>query len=68
VKLKFELYEESGVKEYWIVNPAEANLVVFALNERGKFSEGKMYAGKGTIKSLAIPGIIVDMKVIFTRK
>lgn len=29
VQFKFELYEESGVKEYWIINPVEENIVVF---------------------------------------
>ncbi len=38
IKLKHELYEVTGVKEYWIVNPVEENIVVFILNEQGKFS------------------------------
>ena len=37
IRLKHELYEEAGVKEYWIVNPVEENIVVFLLNEEGKF-------------------------------
>ena len=33
IRLRHELYEEAGVKEYWIVNPEEENIVVFVLNE-----------------------------------
>ena len=47
IKLKYELYEEAGVKEYWIINPVEANLVVFILNEKGKYTGVKtLYAGR----------------------
>lgn len=31
MKNKFELYEEAGVKEYWIVNPLEENITIYAL-------------------------------------
>jgi Uma2 family endonuclease len=30
-KTKFDLYAENGVKEYWIVYPAEQNIAVFVL-------------------------------------
>ena len=37
VQFKYELYEEAGVKEYWIINPVEENIVVHILNNNGKF-------------------------------
>jgi Uma2 family endonuclease len=37
IKDKFEVYEESGVKEYWIVNITEKMVSVFRLNEQGKY-------------------------------
>jgi Uma2 family endonuclease len=66
IRLKHELYEEAGVKEYWIVNPEEENIVVFVLNEEGKFSGLKMYAGDDSIQSLAVPGLKVNLTEIFT--
>lgn len=36
MKNKYELYEESGVKEYWIVNPMEENILIFVL-ENGNY-------------------------------
>ncbi|MEQ1678447.1 MAG: Uma2 family endonuclease, partial [Chitinophagaceae bacterium] len=62
----FELYEEAGVKEYWIVNPEEENIVVFILNEEGKFSGLKMYAGGDTIQSFAVQGLTINVTEIFT--
>ncbi len=66
IKLKFELYEEAGVKEYWIVNPVEENIVVFILNGQGKFSGLKMYAGEDTIHSTSVPGLNINVAEIFT--
>ncbi|WP_392420593.1 Uma2 family endonuclease [Capnocytophaga canis] len=36
MKNKFELYQESGVEEYWIVNPTDENILVNIL-EDGKY-------------------------------
>lgn len=66
IRLKHELYEEAGVKEYWIINPEEENIVVFILNEEGKFSGLKMYAGGDTIECGAVPGLIINVTEIFT--
>ncbi len=66
IRLKHELYEEAGVKEYWIVNPEEENIVVFILNEEGTFSGLKMYACGDTIQSFAVPGLNINLTEIFT--
>ncbi len=34
---KFDVYEFAGVKEYWVVHPHEHTLLVFKLNEAGKY-------------------------------
>ena len=67
VKLKFELYEEAGIKEYWIVYPEEESVAVFVLNENGKYNGASLYAGRDKINSAAIPGLIADLKEIFTQ-
>lgn len=36
MKVKYELYEEAGVKEYWIIHPTEKQLLVYVL-EKGIF-------------------------------
>ena len=63
---KYELYEEAGVKEYWIVNPVEENIVVFILNKQRKLSGLKMYAGEDTIYSSSVPGLNINVSDIFT--
>ena len=66
IRLKYELYEEASVKEYWIVNPVEENIVVFILNEERKFCGLKMYASGDTIESLAVNGLKINLNEIFT--
>lgn len=34
---KFQLYEEAGVKEYWIVEPQNETVLVYYLNDAGKY-------------------------------
>jgi Uma2 family endonuclease len=55
IRLKHELYEEAGVKEYWIINPEEE-----------KLSGLKMYASGDTIQSMAVPGLNINLTEIFT--
>lgn len=37
MKNKFEVYQENGVKEYWIADPANEVILPYVLNETGKF-------------------------------
>lgn len=62
---KLRLYEESGVKEYWIASPKRATVDVFVLNEEGKYGEAKNYNGKGVVKSEAIAGLTINLTDIF---
>ena len=36
MKLKYDVYEESGVIEYWIVQPEYQNVLIYVLDEHGK--------------------------------
>lgn len=61
VKDKFDVYEESGVKEYWIVSLSERFVNVFRLSEQGKYvPDHRPYVSTDTIKV----GIFDDFSIL----
>lgn len=37
MRQKYEVYEENGVLEYWLINPTDKNIFIYRLNSEGKF-------------------------------
>jgi len=62
---KFSLYEEFGVKEYWIVHPQEQAINVFLLQENGKYDEGTLYEWGGKIPVSIFDNYLIDLNDIF---
>jgi len=62
---KFSLYEESGVKEYWIVYPDAKAVHVFLLQEDGKYDAGILYEFKGKVPVHIFDDYLIDMNDIF---
>jgi Uma2 family endonuclease len=61
---KFELYQEAGVLEYWIVAPTEEFLIIWYL-ENGKYIQSKPFSAGQTITSSVLPGFQLDTTDIF---
>ena len=59
VHTKFNLYEECGVKEYWIVQP-ENNLVLVYSLQNDKYIGLQPFTEDDTIRSIVFP----DMKIL----
>jgi len=65
VKDKFHLYEEAGVREYWIVIPGEALLEVFILDKQGKYQLGSIYSRDDTVNVGIFDDFSIDLREIF---
>ena len=66
VKDKFEIYQQHGVREYWIVNPNDEYVNVFVLDEKGKFQFSGMYAGDDKIPVNIFNGdLSIDLTEVF---
>jgi Uma2 family endonuclease len=61
---KFNLYQENGVREYWIVQPEHESILVFALEDE-TFRLVKMYAGDDKVPSVVFPELVIDLADIF---
>ena len=67
IKDKFDIYQEHGVREYWIVNPNDENVNVFVLDENGKFQFTGMYAGDDQIPVNIFNGDLkIDLLEVFS--
>jgi Uma2 family endonuclease len=66
---KFDVYEEAGVGEYWVVHPQEQTVLVYTLNAMGKY-EGilKPYTRRDKIQSIALPELLVDLGEVFEER
>ncbi|TVP50469.1 MAG: Uma2 family endonuclease [Mongoliibacter sp.] len=61
---KYEVYEESGVKEYWIVDPEGKTVLIYTLTQ-GKYSASRwMTVGDVAISSV-IKGFELDLEEYF---
>ncbi len=62
--IKFDLYEENGVKEYWIVEPAENAVFVYTLKD-GKYIGLKPCIEGQKITSVLFPELDFEIEKIF---
>jgi len=65
---KFDLYEEHGVKEYWIVHPNDKTINVFLLQQDGKYDEGTFYEFEGNVPVYVFDNYPIDLNDIFDTK
>ncbi|WP_375584301.1 Uma2 family endonuclease [Cyclobacterium xiamenense] len=64
IQLKYEVYETSGVKEYWLVHPDERTLLIYTL-ESGKYRPSRLFTFGDWVRSLALPGFELDLDEVF---
>jgi Uma2 family endonuclease len=61
---KYEVYEESGVKEYWVIHPNECTLLIYTLvNE--KYIASRLFTIGDIVKSNAVAGFELDLTEVF---
>ncbi len=64
IDYKFSLYEEYGVKEYWIVHPQDQTISVNVL-ENGKYKTLHLLTRGQTLQSATFPFLTVDLTAVF---
>jgi Uma2 family endonuclease len=64
LKFKYEVYEESGVKEYWIIQPEMENVLVYTLKE-GKYFASRLFTRGDVVKSSCIEGFELFLEEVF---
>ncbi|ARS40765.1 restriction endonuclease [Sphingobacteriaceae bacterium GW460-11-11-14-LB5] len=62
---KYRVYEEFGVKEYWVVSQSDQNILIYTLNEEGKFQPSKIFTLSEKIRSSVLPGFELALDDVF---
>ncbi len=62
---KFDVYEDAGVQEYWLVHPTEKNVIVYILNEQGKYVGSRPYTDEDIIATPIIPALQMNLSEVF---
>ena len=64
LKNKYEVYEESGVREYWVVSPQDQTFTVYKL-VNGSFQASRIMVEGDVVRSVAIEGFSLDLSDLF---
>jgi Uma2 family endonuclease len=58
---KFETYQASLVREYWIIHPEEQWMLQYVLSENMKFELHQKHENLSRLASVIFPGLLVDV-------
>ncbi|WPR73697.1 Uma2 family endonuclease [Algoriphagus sp. NG3] len=64
LKDKYELYQEFGVREYWVVHPSECTLLIYTLVD-GEFRPSRLLTAGDKITSSVLPDFELDLEEVF---
>ncbi|MDZ7899977.1 MAG: Uma2 family endonuclease [Arcicella sp.] len=62
---KYDVYEENGVKEYWLVEPQDKCVFVYILNEAGKYIGLQPVTDEDILTSTVFPDLQIDLSRVF---
>ena len=65
LKEKFVLYEEQGVKEYWVVEPNDKVVFVFNQGKDNEYMKPRIFTSPDKADSLVIIGLYIDLEPVF---
>lgn len=64
MNIKYDLYAEAGVTEYWLVYPAQLAIHQFVLDDNGRYQLTHMYAD-GIATPALFPDLAIDLAEVF---
>ena len=62
---KYEVYEESGVKEYWIIHPNEKTFLQYTLNASGQYQASRLMTLGDEVITPVLPGFVLNLDTVF---
>jgi len=65
MQIKYELYQESGVMEYWIVYPEQQAIHQFVLDEHERYQLKHMYVEDDIANPQLFPELAIELTEVF---
>lgn len=65
LKFKYDVYMESGVREYWVIHPEEQTLMIYSLKE-GHYVPSRLFVSGDIVNSNVIDGFSLDVEDLFS--
>jgi len=62
---KYKVYEEFGVKEYWVVSQSDQYILIYTLDDQGKFQPSKIFTLSEEVTSTVLPGFVLKLDDVF---
>ncbi|HBP66552.1 MAG TPA: Uma2 family endonuclease [Desulfosporosinus sp.] len=63
--IKFNRYEDAGVREYWIVEPVGKIVSVFALQSNNRYGRPEVYTENDHVEVSIFPDLIIELSTVF---
>jgi Uma2 family endonuclease len=64
LKNKFDVYEDAGVKECWVISPQENTFLINTLVD-GRYVTARPLVAGDTFSSTVLPNFTIDLKELF---
>lgn len=62
---KYKVYEEFGVKEYWVVSQSDQSILIYTLSNEGKYVPSKIFTLSEEVSSVVLPGFVLKLDDVF---
>ena len=62
---KYNVYQEFGVKEYWVISPSVKTVLIYTLDESGKYQPSKLFTLSEIVTSSVLPGFELNLDKVF---
>ena len=62
---KFELYQNAGIPEYWLVDPERETVVIYQLGEDQQYFTRQPFTSGDTLTSPLLKGLKIELNEIF---
>ena len=65
LKIKRQLYEQHGVKEYWLVHPVDQTVMVYTLNESKQYDKADIYGAEDELRTVLFADFLIKLEEVF---